>query len=568
MPGAFESSDSLRPSNREAGNPITEPENKISPVRDIPPPSSVADTDVKNKGKHFAPEFEAAKAAEYAKPDDAGIETRSASHKAASDGPGVLLTHIKQVPFSPVIPPRRSSLGAIHSTSSCTLPTESSPTHAAIHFSLRDPHHLKLARSSSAWSVTIDENEYKGPPSEHLCPTNEAETIHDAVTIFEKLMHEAVAVAQSQHHVDQAGIHVVLNEAALALHSAANIPLAEIETMPGSGSDDSDASHDTSDESSDEFFVFHGKERGSVTSRTTSPTSISSIASTRPDSMPLQHNVDRSNYCSASPRSSRNVICNPVRVKTARSSASNFPSLKKPLQELPLPVSPTSESATQPWVSKAARLYNPESADSVILDFAYAPSKSQPRTDGYESNVSPSRFRRDSGLRSLAAGDPDQNTRVQTSTTRSLSSHMAPGKPVTSAPASATLSSRPNASVPYARRRPRIAPTINPNDEIRGRSRQQSPAFVQSEYYKADEEDVNRPHTLRSGRHPPDAPMHHSLKVHRYKRKGIAREWATLRKRVAAVVACLNTTLIGLMAGIYVCCNFGVTSCQQYTYMF
>lgn len=37
----------------------------------------------------------------------------------------------------------------------------------------------------------------------------------------------------------------------------------------------------------------------------------------------------------------------------------------------------------------------------------------------------------------------------------------------------------------------------------------------------------------------------------KYKRRPIAREWNIIRKRITAIIACLNTTLIGLVAGIY-----------------
>ncbi|KAF2150742.1 MFS general substrate transporter [Myriangium duriaei CBS 260.36] len=37
----------------------------------------------------------------------------------------------------------------------------------------------------------------------------------------------------------------------------------------------------------------------------------------------------------------------------------------------------------------------------------------------------------------------------------------------------------------------------------------------------------------------------------KYKRRPIAREWALLRKRITAVIACINTMLVGLIAGIY-----------------
>lgn len=41
-------------------------------------------------------------------------------------------------------------------------------------------------------------------------------------------------------------------------------------------------------------------------------------------------------------------------------------------------------------------------------------------------------------------------------------------------------------------------------------------------------------------------------RFHRYRRQPIAREWKICRKRVTAIIACLNTMLVGLIAGIYV----------------
>ncbi|CAD0088147.1 unnamed protein product [Aureobasidium vineae] len=44
------------------------------------------------------------------------------------------------------------------------------------------------------------------------------------------------------------------------------------------------------------------------------------------------------------------------------------------------------------------------------------------------------------------------------------------------------------------------------------------------------------------------------FRFHRYRRSPIAREWKIGRKRITAIIACLNTMLVGLIAGIYVCC--------------
>jgi hypothetical protein len=42
------------------------------------------------------------------------------------------------------------------------------------------------------------------------------------------------------------------------------------------------------------------------------------------------------------------------------------------------------------------------------------------------------------------------------------------------------------------------------------------------------------------------------FRFHRYRRSPIAREWKIGRKRITATIACLNTMLVGLIAGIYV----------------
>lgn len=42
------------------------------------------------------------------------------------------------------------------------------------------------------------------------------------------------------------------------------------------------------------------------------------------------------------------------------------------------------------------------------------------------------------------------------------------------------------------------------------------------------------------------------FRFHRYRRSPIAREWKIGRKRITAIIACLNTMLVGLIAGIYV----------------
>lgn len=43
-----------------------------------------------------------------------------------------------------------------------------------------------------------------------------------------------------------------------------------------------------------------------------------------------------------------------------------------------------------------------------------------------------------------------------------------------------------------------------------------------------------------------------TFRLHRYRRQPIAREWSTTRKRLTAAIACLNTALVGLTAGVYV----------------
>ena len=51
-----------------------------------------------------------------------------------------------------------------------------------------------------------------------------------------------------------------------------------------------------------------------------------------------------------------------------------------------------------------------------------------------------------------------------------------------------------------------------------------------------------------------------TFRLHKYRRQPIAREWSSIRKRSTAAIACLNTALIGLTAGIYVRSEFGMVS--------
>lgn len=50
-----------------------------------------------------------------------------------------------------------------------------------------------------------------------------------------------------------------------------------------------------------------------------------------------------------------------------------------------------------------------------------------------------------------------------------------------------------------------------------------------------------------------DQARHHTFSLRRYhRRQPIARNWRTVKKRITAVIACINTALLGIIAGIYV----------------
>jgi hypothetical protein len=102
----------------------------------------------------------------------------------------------------------------------------------------------------------------------------------------------------------------------------------------------------------------------------------------------------------------------------------------------------------------------------------------------------------------------------------------------------------------------------NSQDNSRRRSRSfqhQSSGYSQTDP-SFDEEDIHIRHHrssgLRRNKHQlsvRDQVHHHTFGIHRnHRRQPIARNWSTGKKRITATIACINTALLGIIAGIYV----------------
>ena len=115
-------------------------------------------------------------------------------------------------------------------------------------------------------------------------------------------------------------------------------------------------------------------------------------------------------------------------------------------------------------------------------------------------------------------------------------------------------------SDPDATRHRRHKTFRSPNNSSRRHSRLRSRATYGRVSPSFDEEDVhiyrNLSHKSRWDRHElsvRDQVHHHTLSFYRnHRRQPIARNWGTKKKRITAVVACINTALLGIIVGIYV----------------
>lgn len=196
---------------------------------------------------------------------------------------------------------------------------------------------------------------------------------------------------------------------------------------------------------------------------------------------------------------------------------------------------------------------------SVARDWAYEDTKAQPRRHSFVS----------------ASSDSDERPRARFASQNDL---LIPPQQAQTAPRDRTdFVLRPATNRDHSRGRARRRRGTDSDLDARRhrhrrknhdsprRLKRKSPSDSPSGSSSEDEENV-RPHhrSFRRGRDPQelsvrDQAHHHTFSLRRHhRRQPIARNWSTGKKRLTAMVACLNTALLGIIVGIYVGCLFSI----------
>ncbi|KAF1347733.1 hypothetical protein BDV97DRAFT_370631 [Delphinella strobiligena] len=414
-------------------------------------------------------------------------------------------------------------------------------------------------------------------------PTQDPLSLQRAVTRLNDLMQEALSVATGAAETNQT------HEVAQILHEA-TIALRDSNTVQGRMSTPlriPDAETDAVTPSSDDYMSDSDSE-AYVESET------SSIGPERPDSgeyastnytssrpvkafdplvapvdapLPLRETQKEASYPedkSYHPNVSRRPTINPPildRGKRPRSEHATFSATRDDAL-------PSSSSGDKSLVPTPPDMYHQPSAGSVTTDWAYVKRmpgsralRPPPSSESLMTVISPVPIRvpTQNQTRLLSRTLPSSSNEVEATRSQPLSS-----MPVLPRQKTLRTTSRPSIE-PSARSLivPRTGSKKEPGhvhisrDGPRYRPGHGGPLqhldvsrLFESSYY-------NLPDKERDGLVGPESRHHISLqenqpfRLHKYRRQPIAREWSIIRKRVTATIACLNTALIGFIAGIY-----------------
>jgi len=407
-----------------------------------------------------------------------------------------------------------------------------------------------------------------------------------AVSSLQDLMEEALNVAaDAARHNRTDDVATVLNEATIALRRASTVtgrmkePLILDDIEAGISSSDDTA--DTSDISSGEsdLNIGHKASADTVPTMSTGHTDAKQHTAIYPpflNSAGERPRSERGDFDSRRPGDfypesvlSISRFSPPQSYDGGRNKSRSTDTMHVELS--------TSEYGDRSMLRTPPQLYSPPSADSIIIDFAYVEKKSG---EGSSEAARPSiRLGLPSGLKSGigATSESSQPSEIRSPIFRE------PQSDSKMAPSIHEL--LPGDDVVVAGENPRwnvdvvstTSPPIgSPNGShaaANGPRKRFRPAhhhFMESSYYKIPVRDNDKRNTIRikDGPGEPLTPQtsqssHRnrqsrglsdefpSSRSHKYRRKPIAREWNTFRKRLTATIACANTILIGLIVGIY-----------------
>lgn len=426
--------------------------------------------------------------------------------------------------------------------------------------------------------------------------TFESASLQRAVTGLHDLMHEALSVASEAAQSNQSHeVAQILNEATIALRKANTVQGRMAEPLRLSDADLGAAS------SSDDYMS--GSDSDAFVESETS-----SIASRREGSdqtVPTNYTKSRSALLvDPAGQAAVNDAMHPgdrvLNVIESRKPTLNAPFLKdaerpksqRGLFEAASPADSylSSSSGANSIVKTPQTMYHQPSADSAVTDWAYIKRVPGSRELREPSTRPKSRARSSEGLLAVVAPAPiraptqgqmnflSRNIPLDTHEVetearpqrislptaprrRTIHQPVSPIQPLSSNIPSAQdpLVQHPWQHISHEEPRYRHAPHLDVGH------------LFESTYYRLPDKDrdgLTEPQANRYGvstavasrnmslRHPRrkhiSLPENETFRLHKYRRQPVAREWSTTRKRVTATIACLNTALVGLTAGIYV----------------
>lgn len=433
-------------------------------------------------------------------------------------------------------------------------------------------------------------------------------SLQRAVTGLHDLMQEALTVASQAAEQNQTHeVAQILGEATLALRKANTVqgvmtqPLELWESDVGvSSSDDyladSDSDADFGSDVSSIDSGRYGSEETAPTNYTKSKSalSVAAVPATASSSRAIEDSSPAKNAAREVVRSTSRAPEPVVRYKIPTIKApyeryGKAPASERGVVDSLQPLGPYTSSSSEPRsiAQTPPMMYQQPSADSIVTDWAYikrVPGRrdlkdgptSQPEESGMSSSdqihitlpPAPSQAPLREQINVVVRDIPAQAQEPQQSAKRRQISlpeiprrrtqrDPHPGTPVVQQPVEKL---RTHGNVPEDVSNKQHKPRV-PAGRI----------FESSRYRVPDEGSTPEPRKSRYGQlldvTSPNVSLRHprrnhvslredqTFRLHRYRRQPIAREWKTLRKRITAIIACINTALVGLIAGIYVSPN-------------
>jgi len=426
-------------------------------------------------------------------------------------------------------------------------------------------------------------------------------SLESAVTGLQDLMHEALTVAKEAARQDQGHeVAQILNEATLALRKAATVhdqiaePLQLTESEIGaSSSDDYIADSDSDADVESEISSIHSRRHGSDETAPTMYTySKSGLSMRLPAIAPFQVDDKPSPLVPAvgNPAHPGDHYFMPL-------AESQQPTVSPPFQKdgklprsrhvsiddsHPTNIYLSSSSADRSIGQTPPTMYQSPSVDSIATDWAYVKrvpgrrdlkdgAMSQPSQSPEQVSVmippAPTQAPGHEQINVIVRNKPSQAPEVDIVVQpANLSLPEIPKRKSTiRPPRTEEQSSTEPVSVAVG------VPAYGTGNIPRKRTHPQQGVgriFESPYYHLPAKEEGSEPRKSRydplSGLTSPDLSLRHprrhhislkenqTFRLHRYRRQPIAREWHKLRKRVTAAIACFNTLLVGLIAGIYV----------------